>query len=91
MSEICDGPLCYRAMIISKPKRDVNGDICVFLRHKHRRHIFAVYVKANSEISQQLINLRIGDEVYVPYSCDIVGDNIIRNNPFMRLWNRLFW
>ena len=90
MSEFEDGPLCYAAMVTNKPARDTKGSVCVYLQHKGKEHISALIVDKDDRHADALMKLKKGDEVFVPYSFEMIA-SVVYNNPFKRLWNRLFW
>ena len=91
MSEFCDGPLLYRAVVRKKPATDIAGQtICVYLQFKHKNYIFAIVVGTKSGKAREFSLLRCGDVVYVSRKGDEFGQ-VEYQNAFMRLWNRLFW
>ena len=90
MSEFEDGPLCFPAKVVRKPACDAKQNVCIYLQHKGIDHIFALVVNKNDSKANALMTLRTGDEIFVPYSGEMIA-SIVHNNPFKRLWNWLFW
>ena len=95
MSEMEASAILKRAMVESHPIRitKVNSEpisVRVHVRFHGQNIIFPVEVSESDPHFGRLLTVRPGDEMFVSYDSEDIG-NIIHNNPFKRLWNWLFW
>jgi len=89
MAETIAGALLYRAVVEDKPQVVAeNGEplsVTVSVHYLHKKNSFLVKRKKKERDFDTLMSLRAGDEMYVSYDGEDIGD--VKHNPW---WKRVW-